>query len=35
VVFVPGPREVTVASWNICCATIVGTSLTGAVHRCH
>jgi hypothetical protein len=31
-VFVPGPREVTEAFWNVCCATAVATGLTGAVH---
>jgi hypothetical protein len=37
-VFVPGPREVTEAFWNACCAAAVATGLTGAVHwsdRCH
>jgi hypothetical protein len=37
-VFVPGPREVTEALWNICCAAAVATDLTGSVHRsdrCH
>jgi hypothetical protein len=37
-VFVPGPREVTDALWNACCATVVATGLTGVVHRsdrCH
>jgi hypothetical protein len=37
-VFVPGPREVTEALWNICCAAAVATGLTGSVHRsdrCH
>jgi hypothetical protein len=37
-VFFPGPREVTEALWNTCCATTVATGLTGAVHRsdrCH
>jgi hypothetical protein len=37
-VFVPGPREVIEALWNICCAAVVATSLTGSVHRsdrCH
>jgi hypothetical protein len=36
--FVPGPREVTEALWNACCATVVATGLTGSVHRsdwCH
>jgi hypothetical protein len=36
--FVPGPREVTEALWNICCAAAVATVLTGFVHRsvrCH
>jgi hypothetical protein len=36
--FFPGPREVTEAPWNTCCATTVATGLTGAVHRsdrCH
>jgi hypothetical protein len=32
-VFVPGPREVTKALWNICCAAAVATGLTGSVHR--
>jgi hypothetical protein len=32
-VFDPGPKEVTEARWNICCAAIVATSLTGSVHR--
>jgi hypothetical protein len=30
---VPGPREVIEAFWNACCATVVATGLTGAVHR--
>jgi hypothetical protein len=37
-VFVPGPREVTEALWNICCAAAVATGLTGAANRsdrCH
>jgi hypothetical protein len=37
-VFVPGPREVTEALWNACCAADAATGLTGAVHRsdrCH
>jgi hypothetical protein len=37
-VFVPGPREVTKAFWNTCCAVAVATSLIGSVHRsdwCH
>jgi hypothetical protein len=36
--FVPGPREVTEALWNTCCAPAVATDLTGSVHRsnrCH
>jgi hypothetical protein len=28
-VFVPGPRGLTEASWNVCCAAAVATSLTG------
>jgi hypothetical protein len=38
-VFVPGPREVTEALWNACCAAVVATGLigvtglTGAGHR--
>jgi hypothetical protein len=28
-VFVPGPREVTEAFWNACCAAAVATGLTG------
>jgi hypothetical protein len=32
-VFVPGPREVTEALWNICCAASVATGLTGSVHQ--
>jgi hypothetical protein len=32
-VFVPGPREVTKALWNICCVDAVATGLTGSVHR--
>jgi hypothetical protein len=28
-VFIPGPREVTEALWNICCAAAVATGLTG------
>jgi hypothetical protein len=38
VVFVPGPRGVTEAFWNVCCATVIATVLTSAVHRfdrCH
>jgi hypothetical protein len=31
--FVLGPREVTEALWNICCAAVVATGLTGSVHR--
>jgi hypothetical protein len=31
-VFVPGPREVTEALWNTCCAAAVATRLTGAVY---
>jgi hypothetical protein len=27
--FVPGPREVTEALWNVCCAAAVATGLTG------
>jgi hypothetical protein len=37
-VFVPGPREVIEALWNICCAAAVVTGLTSSVHRsdrCH
>jgi hypothetical protein len=37
-VFVPRPREVTEALWNICYAADVGTDLTGSIHRfdrCH
>jgi hypothetical protein len=37
-VLVPGPREVTEALWNTCCAAVVATGLTGPVHRsdrCH
>jgi hypothetical protein len=37
-VFVPELREVTGALWNICCADVVATGLTGSVHRsdrCH
>jgi hypothetical protein len=37
-VSVPGPREVTGALWNVCCAAAVATGLTGSVHRsdrCH
>jgi hypothetical protein len=37
-ILVPGPREITEVLWNICCATIVATGLTGSVHRsdrCH
>jgi hypothetical protein len=32
-VFVLGPREVTEALLNICCAAAVATGLTGSVHR--
>jgi hypothetical protein len=32
-VFVPGPREVTEALWNACCAAAVATGLTSAGHR--
>jgi hypothetical protein len=32
-VFVPGPKEVTEALWNICCAAVVATGQTGSVHR--
>jgi hypothetical protein len=32
-VSVTGPREVTKALWNICCADAVATGLTGSVHR--
>jgi hypothetical protein len=32
-VFVPGPREVTEALWNICCAAAAATGLTGSAHR--
>jgi hypothetical protein len=32
-VFVLGPREVTEALWNACCAAAVATGLTGAGHR--
>jgi hypothetical protein len=35
---VPGPREVTEALWNICCAVAAATGVTGSVHRsdrCH
>jgi hypothetical protein len=32
-VFVPGPREVIEALWNICCVAAVATILTGSVHR--
>jgi hypothetical protein len=31
--FVPGPKEVTEAFWNTCCAAAVATGLTGAIHR--
>jgi hypothetical protein len=31
-VLVLGPREVTEALWNICCAAAVATGLTGSVH---
>jgi hypothetical protein len=37
-VLVPGPREVTEALWNTCCAAVAATGLTGSVHRsdwCH
>jgi hypothetical protein len=37
-VFVPGPREVSEAFWNACCAAAVATGLTGSAHRsdqCH
>jgi hypothetical protein len=37
-VFVPGPREVTEAVWNICCAAAVAIGLTGSFYRsdlCH
>jgi hypothetical protein len=37
-VFVPGPREVTEAFWNACCAAAIATGLTGSVNRsdrCH
>jgi hypothetical protein len=37
-VLVPGPRGVTEALWNICCAAAFATDLTGSVHRsdgCH
>jgi hypothetical protein len=37
-VFVLGPREVTKALWNTCCAVAAATGLTGSVHRsdwCH
>jgi hypothetical protein len=33
VVFVPGPRGVTKASWNVCFATAVAPDLTGIVYR--
>jgi hypothetical protein len=32
-VFVPGPREVTEALWNACCAAAAATGLTGAGHQ--
>jgi hypothetical protein len=32
-VFVPGPRDVTEAFWNACCAAAVATGLTGSAHR--
>jgi hypothetical protein len=32
-VFVPGPREVTEALWNACCAAAAATGLTSAGHR--
>jgi hypothetical protein len=32
-VFVLGPKEVTKALWNICCAAAIAISLTGSVHR--
>jgi hypothetical protein len=31
--FFPGPRGVTKASWNVCCAASVATDLTGVVHQ--
>jgi hypothetical protein len=37
-VLVSGPREVTEALWNTCCAVVVATGLTGSIHwsdRCH
>jgi hypothetical protein len=37
-VFVLGPREVTEAFWNTCCAVAAATGLTGSIHRsdrCH
>jgi hypothetical protein len=30
---VPEPREVTKALWNICCAAVVATGLTGSIHQ--
>jgi hypothetical protein len=33
VFFVPGPREVTEALCNTCCAAAIATDLTGFVHR--
>jgi hypothetical protein len=32
-VFVPGPREVSEAFWNACCAAVVATGQTGSAHR--
>jgi hypothetical protein len=32
-VSVPGPREVTEALWNTCCAVAAATDLTDFVHR--
>jgi hypothetical protein len=32
-VFVRGPREVIKGLWNICCAAVVATGLTGSVHQ--
>jgi hypothetical protein len=32
-VFIPGPRQVIEALWNICCVATVDTGLTGSVHR--
>jgi hypothetical protein len=37
-VFILGPREVTEALWNTCCAAAVATDLTDSFHRsdrCH